>query len=510
MCARSGGSFLKRVLLTSFATLAAFAFGPGVTADATVLAADPRLYDSTVAPLPANLPSLGFEATQTGEFGDAVTLAGTSRELGEATVTFSTWALRSQWPGWQATDGGWSWPVTLTVYPVGTGSAVGAPLGSVTEHITVPWRPEPTDGCPELYGVVGWSPAGSTSCYNGLAFNATFDLSSIGEVPDNVIVTAAYNTRGFGASPIGVTGPYDSLNVALRNTGPGANGPVPVGTDADTGTVVLDSGTGELRLESGWAPYTPAFSLTAAGGCAFSESGTTLTLLSDCTTDETIAIPAGYTLDGAGHTITAVDPDGGHFLGAVLTNAARGDDVHIADVTVAASDLSDTCDVGADRLRGILLDGVGGTISDVTVTGIRQGDMSGCQEGNAIEARNFAPNGDAASPAVRVSVTGSTVTGYQKNAITFNGGVIGTATGNTVTGDGPVGYIAQNGIQVGFGASGAVSGNIVTGNYYTGADDACGVLLYQADGVRQWKNSFAGNERNVCNYGRGGGHDPSA
>src|SRR3712207_8069880 len=40
----------------------------------------------------------------------------------------------------------------------------------------------------------------------------------------------------------------------------------------------------------------------------------------DCMTDTSIVIPNGYTLDGGGHTITAVDPVGGHFVGGVIQN----------------------------------------------------------------------------------------------------------------------------------------------------------------------------------------------
>ena len=49
------------------------------------------------------------------------------------------------------------------------------------------------------------------------------------------------------------------------------------------------------------------------------------TLLSDCTTDHTIVVTNGWTLDGDGYSITGVDPAGGHFLGAVV-QGEDGDD----------------------------------------------------------------------------------------------------------------------------------------------------------------------------------------
>ena len=237
-----------------------------------------------------------------------------------------------------------------------------------------------------------------------------------------------------------------------------------------------------------------------AAGCAFDVSGTTWTLLADCTTDETILIPQGVTLDGDGHTITAVDPVGGHFLGAVLKNA--GTVAHVTNVEITASGLADVCDGGADRLRGILLDGASGSITNVTVQGVEQG-TSGCQEGNAIEARNV--DGPTFGTRLAVTISDNTVFNYMKNGITTNGNLSATIERNTVTGDGPVGYIAQNGIQVGFGASALVQANTVSGNVYTGSDLACGLLIFEAQGVRQSKNTFFANERDVCNFGRGGG-----
>lgn len=512
---------MKRVLYAGLAAGLVLAGLTAAPAGATIVASGPQtVYDATVSPLPPNMASLGYQATQTAEFGNEVTLGGTNRVLTTATVTFSDWAKHSSWPTY--TDAaGFDWPITLNVYGVDTSTStpkVGALLGSVTESVAVPWRPETSASC---LGQDAWSPDNGTDCYHGIAFNHTFDLAAVGSVPDQVIVTVAYDTQTWGAHPVGTDGPYDSLNVALRDTS--SDGPVTVGTDTNPDDVFWNTktaawyadggaaGVGILRQDTSWTPYTPAIALVATTpGCQFSQTGTTLTLLADCTTDQTIAVPNGDTLDGAGHTITAVDPAGGHFLGAVLTNAGPGAGITIEDVTVTARGLTNTCDDGANRLRGILLDGVGGTIDHVAVTGVRQG-LSGCQEGNAIEARNFDAAGNAASPSVLVTVSNSTAADYQKNGITITGGVIGTVTNDTVEGDGPAGYIAQNGIQVSYGAGGTVQGDVITGDYYTGGTwTACGLLMYQANGVRTGKNAFSDNQRDVCNVGRGGGLSPTS
>jgi len=49
---------------------------------------------------------------------------------------------------------------------------------------------------------------------------------------------------------------------------------------------------------------------------------------------------------------------------------------------------------------------------------------------------------------------------------------------NIVTGQGPVPYIAQNGIQFGYGSSGSAMKNTVTGNSYTGTStDSGGIIV---------------------------------
>ncbi len=253
-----------------------------------------------------------------------------------------------------------------------------------------------------------------------------------------------------------------------------------------------------LSLASG------AFPVPSLAPCAgVIDPPTTYRLVADCTTDHTLLIPDGWTLDGDGYTITAVDPAVGHFLGAVVKNG--GASAHVTDLGVTASGLANVCDGGADRLRGILFDGASGSITDNVVTNVNQGP-SGCQEGNAIEVRN--PPFDNTGTDLAVTISGNVATGYIKNGITANGSVAAVITNNVVTGSGPVGLglAAQNGIQIGFGATAVVRGNTVSGNDYTPKDwVACGLLMYQADGVRASANTYFGNERDVCNFGKGGG-----
>ena len=235
--------------------------------------------------------------------------------------------------------------------------------------------------------------------------------------------------------------------------------------------------------------------------CTFTTVGSTMTLDDDCTTDATILVPNGFTLDGDGNTITAADPPLGHFLGAVVKNA--GPFAAVKNLTIDTDSLADVCDSGDDRLRGLLFDGASGIIKDNTVLNINQG-ASGCQEGNGIEVRK-APF-EAGGSDVLVWISGNTVTNYQKTGIVTNGSVAATIVGNVTTGVGPVDYIAQNGIQIGFGGTAVVQENQVSGNDYTPKSFvSCGLLMFDADGVRASQNHYANNERNVCVFGRGGG-----
>ena len=383
---------------------------------------------------------------------------------------------------------------------------------------------------------------GAVSGLTGFSYDFYVDPASPGGAADgqnfyvNVYVDDATNGIGtFGPGP-GSTGFYDCRYDTVPGSGTVGGWTTHSFSQATSWTNVADrrSGTCPATL-GGLAPGSTVIALVLNGGqstssdaglkgafdrvvvttpsdmttydfepasaCASTTTGTTITLLADCTVTSTFMVPDGFTLDGAGHTITAIDPAGGHFLGAVVTNG--GTSANVQNVTVTASGLSNTCDGGADRLRGILFDGAGGSITNVTVTGVRQG-LSGCQEGNAIEVRNFDTQ---VATQFKVTVSGDTVGNYQKNGITANGNVAATITGNTVTGDGPVGYIAQNGIQVGFGATALVQGNTVSGNWYTGPIyNACGLLFYQGSGVKQKANTLFGNQVNLCNAGRGGGH----
>jgi len=247
-----------------------------------------------------------------------------------------------------------------------------------------------------------------------------------------------------------------------------------------------------------------AFMTMASGACTFTDKGNTRMLDADCQTDETIFIPDGFVLDGRNHTITAVDPAGDHFRGAVVKNA--GANAHVKNLVITTDNLQNACDAGDDRLRGILLEGAAGSITHVTVHNLNQG-ASGCQEGNAIEVRN-APFDGTHPNTQTVEIAHNTLTMWQKTGIVANGDVAANihhnAVGSSAT---QPNNLAANSIQLGFGAAGMVEQNRLDGNQWCGPSDfaATAILLFDvADGVTVKQNIIGGNS-DVGIYGFGDG-----
>lgn len=247
------------LLLAVLALLAAQSWnaGPARAAVATT-------YDGIASPLPPSWASLGYQATQTTEFGDLVELAPGDRELDNIVVGLVDWACETGGGATCATTPGatWTHPITVNVYAEGSGGTPGALLGTVTQTVTIPFRPsaDPVN----CNGGTTWFNPGTGTCHNGYAFTATFDFASLLlTVPDRIIVAVAYNTGSYGPAPLGVTGPYDSLNVGLAAT-------PTVGTDVEPGTMYWSTGhapfyadggaggVGTLRADAGWPGYSLA------------------------------------------------------------------------------------------------------------------------------------------------------------------------------------------------------------------------------------------------------------
>ena len=221
------------------------------------------IYDGMPSPQPPSLPSQPFQAQQTLEFGDHVSFAGTARVVTKVTVLMVTWAKQADHPA-MTDPTGWTHPITLKLYNVNNAvpavPAPGAVIASVTQNFKIPWRPTADPTCPD-----GKWRAADLSCNNGYAFPITFDLTGMNvTVPNQVIYGVSYNTETYGTPPIGVGGPYNSLNIGLVSVGPS------VGTDVNLDDVFWNTltagwytdggagGVGIFRQDTNWTGYVPA------------------------------------------------------------------------------------------------------------------------------------------------------------------------------------------------------------------------------------------------------------
>jgi parallel beta-helix repeat protein len=94
-----------------------------------------------------------------------------------------------------------------------------------------------------------------------------------------------------------------------------------------------------------------------------------------------------------------------------------------------------------------------------------------------------------------------TVKTYDKNGITCSDpGTSCSVSGSTVTGIGATSAIAQNGVQLGFGASGSITGTTITGNSYTGGgtdNQATGILIFDSGATTVGHDTLSANDINI-------------
>jgi len=262
---------MRRTLLIC-AFIASFA----VVASAAVSAAPVTpIYNNIPSPLPGNLPSWGFEATGTQEFGDRVGFTTTARRLVSVTQTMSSWAcqLGHWYSGDCVTTPGatFTHSVTMNLYNVAAGNAPGTVIGTKTQTFVMPYRPS-TDPI----NCTGGRWFDGSTCFNGKAFTITFDFSAQNlNLPNQVIFGVAYNTTHYGYSPMGETTacfmappttggcPYDSLNVALADPATTLTaGTQPAPNDAYQDTKYSSCTNGAIHpfgLDAGcWTGFKPA------------------------------------------------------------------------------------------------------------------------------------------------------------------------------------------------------------------------------------------------------------
>jgi hypothetical protein len=125
---------------------------------------------------------------------------------------------------------------------------------------------------------------------------------------------------------------------------------------------------------------------------------------------------------------------------------------------------------------GIVNNGAEVDVRNSTISDIGEKPFNGTQHGVAI----YFAFGSAAKGKIHENY----IWNYQKGGIVVNGSSASAdIRQNTVIGLGPVNFIAQNGIQAGYGAATRIHDNTVAGNSYTGAGQTSsgGIILVGGD-----------------------------
>ncbi len=140
------------------------------------------------------------------------------------------------------------------------------------------------------------------------------------------------------------------------------------------------------------------------------------------------------------------------------------------------------------------------TIDEIVGASTTLSAYKGCQHGLAVQV------GSGNSEVGHATLSDDSITGYEKNGPTAsNAGSTLTVTGSLIEGEGASPYIAQNGIQVAFGAKGAISENTISGNECevsgvctSSSEEATGLLFYgAAAGTKVSDNTISGNDIGV-------------
>lgn len=199
-----------------------------------------------------------------------------------------------------------------------------------------------------------------------------------------------------------------------------------------------------------------------------------------------ICAPTGFVRDGIDLTAARI--------GVAVSGSvdATGCDIAVYNPTsVTNADIHDA------RYFGIVVNG-GTTVNTINskVHQIGEKPFDGTQHGRAILYINGA----------RGTISGNKVYDFQKNGIEINGlnaeasapsssTTSATVVNNVITGQGPIDYIAQNGIVIRNGATATVKDNTVSSLSYTpDGTEATGLLNYEAGNITVSGNKFVGTE----------------
>lgn len=204
-----------------------------------------------------------------------------------------------------------------------------------------------------------------------------------------------------------------------------------------------------------------------------------------------VCTPTGFIRDAIDLTAAKIDPPG-----TVTGNVdATGCNIGIYYGPGSHGNVYKANVYGANYY-GVVNNGGRVNVTRSSVHDIGESPLNGAQHGLAIAFVQDSPNTSG-------SIADNKVSAYQKGGIVVRGpSTKASISDNSVTGAGPVDFIAQNGIQVSDGAKANVHENTVKGNSYTGDGlvSSAGILVFGGcglnlvTGITIDKNVLVGND----------------
>jgi uncharacterized delta-60 repeat protein len=350
-------------------------------------------------------------------------------------------------------------------------------------------------------------------------------VTDTGGVPNFDPSTDTINDNSFGTSnSIGVQNDTPTTVDASKNWWGSINGPTSALNTFDVGSQgVIETGPAVIApwlssghnnaaaAEPGFYPdagtsTAPVTDTTTGGEFSTIQAAVTAAHAGDTidvsagTYVEQVTIDKDLTLTGAGTSTVIESPatlDSSFVSGGVNYDAVVA--VLDANATIENLEINGLGNGNANyRFVGLGFHNAGGAATDLTVTGTTDTPLDGAQGGYGIIARE-----DVAGT-YSLSITGNIINDYQKNGVDVRGsGLSANVSGNTITGAGQTGVIAQNGIVAGFGAQATITDNTVSDDSYTdlAQNNATGILLYNAaDGSSASGNTVTGSDVGVYAY----------
>ncbi len=192
--------------------------------------------------------------------------------------------------------------------------------------------------------------------------------------------------------------------------------------------------------------------------------------------------------------------------GTRVGSHVSGPEISFTDVLLLTVDGQNVVPPAGSRLVGILYRNVHGTIQGNTIRNLMPGGR-----GSGAQTFGILVYGDSV-----VGIIGNVVSDYSRGGIGVVGDVVGWArgpapdpvayiVGNVVTGNGleaATGWWAENGIQIGYGATGQIIGNVVSNHWVNNPNwTSTGILVVGSDGVDVVGNYVFDNETGIAVMG---------